>query len=167
MAASLGLGRTQTDPSDPTIERDQFSPVIKVVAKGGERSEGSDSQIYGLYGAIDKKSGATTTYVQWGEVYGSTDWRFYVRASNDKAQPLSMKEVQRNVGRCFSTGRCVYTEVYNIMIPAADLKSGATEGASFKLYAKNGEQRIVKLPAELISKFNEKMAEAQRDRKGS
>ena len=121
---SAGLPAVNSEPTTPTIKQDAYATSINVEARGGEQTAGSTSQLFGLYGTINKKTGATVVYVQWAEIYAAPEWRFYSRASTNKGQELSMATVDRKVGNCHRTGNCIYTETYNIMMPAADLKAG-------------------------------------------
>lgn len=154
------------DVSAPIITNDSYSPTIKVEAGGGKKTDASaNSEIWGLYGRVTKKSGATVAYVQWGEVYADREWRFYNRASTNKGEVLSFETVERKVSKCYPRlGECTYSEAYNIMIPPSLLKTGATDGISFKVYSRNGQEKIVNVPAEIVGQFNGKLAEAQKMR---
>jgi hypothetical protein len=152
-----------SDPSGPVIKNDPYSPAIEVEMGGGKR-EGNGTQIYGLYGAIEKKAGTTRTYVQWAEVYSGSEWRFYSRASNNQGAPLEFKQVDRKVASCSGRGSCVYDETYNVYLTPTQLRQGAVDGLSFKIFGRNGDERIVSLPAAAVSAFNEKMAEAAKSR---
>jgi hypothetical protein len=157
-------------PTGPSIVNDSYSPTIKVKTESGQRGgpASSGTEIYGLYATVDRKSGAVVSYVQWGEVYGDRSWRFYSRASTDKAEPLSVDQVDRSVGRCFpNLGECTYSEVYNIKIPEKLMKAGAADGIRFKIYGRNGDERIVMIPAMTVAPFNEKVAEAVKLRSAS
>jgi hypothetical protein len=150
----------QSQPYTPTIENDPYSPTIDVTTKAGQTGQaGPGIQISVLFAKIDKKSGAVVTGVQWGEVYIDSEWRFYSRASSSKGQAYTFSRVDNKVSKC-SSGTCVYSETDNIMIPAADHKSGAVDGISFKIYGRKGDERVVALPATLIEEFNAKVAEA-------
>lgn len=156
-----------TDLAAPTIKNDSYSPNIQVRATGGERGspgQGKGIELWGLFANINKQTGATVTYVQWSDAYWDSSWRFYSRASTNKGQSLSFDTVDRTVSKCSSSG-CIYSETYNIMMPAAELRSGAKDGVNFKIYGKNGDERVITIPAEIVSQFNEKVAEAQKMRK--
>jgi hypothetical protein len=151
-------------PSNFRIKADAYSPAIDVTCDPGERgSVPAGTEIYGLYGKIDRASGRSTTFVQWGEVYTDRDWRFFSRASNDKGQSLDFDKIDRKVSSC-SRGTCVYSETYNIYLSSADLRTGASQGISFKIYGRKGDERIVNLPADMVREFNSKLAEAMRQR---
>lgn len=155
------------DVSAPTIKNDTYSPDIKVKTGEAERGAagyGRGTEAWALFANVNKQSGAVVTYVQWVEVYWDKEWRFFSRASTNKGQPLSFDKVDRSVSRC-SSGSCIYSETYNIMMPAAELRSGAKDGISFKIYSKSGAERIINIPAEIVAQFNEKVAEAQKMRK--
>jgi hypothetical protein len=125
---------------------------------------GKGTELFGLYAKINKASGAIVTYVQWSEVYWVQEWRFYSRASNSNGQSYSFDRVSRDVSKC-GRGTCIYSETYNIGIPAADLRAGAKDGVSFKIYGKNGDERVINLSPALIEEFNAKVAEAVKLRK--
>ncbi len=150
-----------TLPYDPTIGFDSYSPTIDVRTEAGQRGQAPYGiEVLGLYAKINKSTGATVAYLQWSEAYTDSNWRFYNRASTDKAKPLSFDQVDRTVGRC-GAGTCVYSETYNIMLPLADLEAGTTDGLRLKIYGKSGEERIVVLPGFTIRPFMAKVAEAQ------
>lgn len=167
---SYGSSSTQYQESDlspPTIKNDQYSPSIQVRSEGGKRgqvSQGKGVEIWGLFANVGRQSGAVVTYVQWGEVYWDKAWRFYSRASTNKGQSLSFDTVDRKVTRC-SHGTCVYSETYNIMLTSADMRAGAKDGISFKIYGREGDERVITIPASIVEQFNEKVVEAQKLRK--
>ncbi|MCA0246374.1 MAG: hypothetical protein LCH93_07125 [Proteobacteria bacterium] len=154
------------DPHSPHIESDPYSTTIDVKTKSATRKGTEVTEVYGLYSKTLRKGNATRVYVQWSAIYSDRTWHIYNRASNDKGQSYDFQEVERDVGSCRSQ-RCVYRETYNIIIPLADLKRGATDGIRFKIYARSGDSAVVELPASLIVQFNEKFAEAQKMRAGS
>lgn len=165
--SSPSAGFRASDLSAPTIKDDSYSPNIQVRATGGERGspgEGQGIELWGLFANINKQSGAVVTYVQWSDAYWDKEWRFYSRASTNKGQQLSFDTVDRTVSKC-SYGTCIYAETYNIMMPAAELRSGAKDGISFKIYSKTGVERVITIPAEIVAQFNEKVSEAQKMRK--
>lgn len=165
-SVSPSRAATATDLSSPTIKNDPYKPSIEVRAEGAEKTDADlNAEIWGLYGKVDKKTGAVSTYVQWGEVYGDRAWRFYSSASTNKGESLSFTQVERNVSKCFPRlGQCTYSEVYNITIPQALLRSGAKDGISFKIFGKSGSERIVNIPADVVAQFNTKIAEASKMR---
>jgi hypothetical protein len=152
------------EPYNPWIKEDAYSPAIQVATNEGERGGGYNVERYALFGLIDRKSGAARTYVQWAEIYVDKAWRFYYRASNNRGEPYEFKQVSRDVGSCSPYSGCVYTEMYNVYIPAQDMKAGMNDGISFKIFGKSGEERIINLSAGLVAAFNEKMAEAAKMR---
>jgi hypothetical protein len=155
---------TSQEPYSPWIIEDAYSPAIKVATNAGERGGGYNVEKYALFGLIDRKSGAARTYVQWAEIYVDKGWRFYYRASNDKGEPYEFSQVARDVGNCSPYSGCVHTETYNIYIPARDMKAGAKDGISFKIFGKDGSERIINLNADLVAAFDEKMIDAAKMR---
>jgi len=149
-------------PYDAVIVYDRFSPAIEVKMTPGKRGQAPDgTEIISLNGQIDRKTGSTLTWVSWTEVYTDRQWRFYSRASSDKGKALSMKEVDRSVHRC-SSGTCVYSETYSVMVPLPDLEAAmAGGGIKFKLYGKLGDERLVHLPAFSLKPFVGKVEEAR------
>lgn len=154
---------TSANPSSASIKNDNYSPTIDVQTEVVKRGAPPNTEVYLLYGKIDRSSGKATAFVQWGEVYADKGWRFYSRASNSKGQSYELAQVSRNVSSCSRSG-CVYSETYNIYLPQGDLRAGSKEGISFKIFGKNGDERIVSLSPSLIAEFNEKMAEAAKMR---
>jgi hypothetical protein len=49
-------------------------------------------------------------------------------------------------------------------LPVLPCAPGAKEGIGFKIFGKNGDERIVSFSPSLIAEFNEKMTEAARMR---
>lgn len=167
-AAAAGAARSSDapDPHSPSIRNDPDSISIDVVTEPATRkSAGSTGldEVYLLLSKTHRKGDATLVYVQWTAIYAAPASRSYNRASSDNARPYDFQELDRKVGHCGSSG-CVYGETYNITIPPADLKRGASEGIRFKIYARNGDDVVVQLPASLIAQFNEKLAEVQKMR---
>lgn len=154
------------DPHSPTIENDPYSISIDITTESATRRSPDLSQVYNLLSKTHRKGDVTLAYVQWSAIYTDRTWRFYNRASNDKGQSYDFREVARDVHRC-SSSRCLYNETYNIVIPPADLRRGATEGIRFKIYARNGGDVLVEIPASLVSQFNKELAEVRKIRAGS
>lgn len=154
------------DPHSPRIENDPYSISIDITTDSATRRSGDLSQVYNLLSKTHRKGDVTLVYVQWSAIYTARTWRFYNRASNDKGQSYDFRQVNRDVAGCPSS-RCVYNETYNIIIPPADLRRGATEGIRFKIYARNGGDVLVEIPASLVAQFNEKLAEVRKMRAGS
>lgn len=155
------------DLTTATIKNDSYSPTIQVKTDEAERGApgyGRGTEAWALIAKIDKQTGAVVSYVQWLEVYWDKEWRFFSRASTNKGQSLSFDTVDRSVSKCSSSG-CIYSETYNIMMPAAELRSGAKDGINFKIYSKTGAERVISIPAEIVAQFNEKVVEAQKMRK--
>ena len=163
-SASYSKPPKNSDPSSPTIKNDNYSPSIEVNTEPGERGAPPNIEIFGLFGKVERSSGKATAYVQWNELYIDKEWRFYTRASSSKGQPYQFNQVGRDVSKCDRYTGCIYSETYNIYLPPSDLRGGANEGISFKIYSKNGQERVVRLSPSLVTEFNEKMAEAAKMR---
>lgn len=158
--------RPDTAPSSPSIKEDAYNPSIEVETDIGERkSPGGGTEIYGLYAKIDRASGVVVTYVQWSTIYTSSEWLFFSRASSSQGKAYDFRQVNRKVSSCSRYSGCVYTETYNIYIPAQDMRTGAKSGISFKIYGKTGAERVIDLSADLVAAFNSKVDEATKGRK--
>ena len=147
-----------TVPMNASIKSDPYSPTINVETDVAE-TKGNGTQIFALAGQIDRKTRERTVFVQWGEVYSARAWRFYSRASDDTGTPLRFLQVSRKVSSC-PGGTCIYNETYNVYLTPAMIQRGASQGISFKVYSRNGDERIVNIPASTVAEFNSKMAEA-------
>lgn len=162
-AASAARPSDASDPHSPSIRNDPDSISIDVVTKPATRKSAGLDEVYLLLSKTHRKGDATLVYVQWTAVYAAHASRSYNRASGDNVRSYDFQELDRKVGHCGSSG-CVYGETYNITIPPADLKRGASEGIRLKIYARNGDEVVVQLPASLIAEFNAKLAEVQKMR---
>jgi len=152
--------------SSPEIRTDKYSPTIDVVTKLAEKKRGpGDAEMYALVGKLDKETGEVRFYVEWAVVYTASSWRAYQGASDSNATPLVLRQVGRNVTGC--RAKCVYTEAYHVDFGINQMADALEKGLDFKLYAKDGDHRIVQIPADLVQQFMKKMAEAQKMRPAS
>lgn len=146
---------------------DPYATFIKVATEPGERggAEVGAIETYGLYATIDKKTGSVVRYVQWSEVYSDRNWRFYSSAATNRGEALSFKEVDRSVNSCSpALGTCIYTEVYNIMMPAGVLADAAKNGLNFKVTGRRGDVRVLHISARTVQQFNDEVASAEKRR---
>jgi hypothetical protein len=102
-----------------------------------------------LVGRSDRQTGALTTLLQFQIAYLSNHKRSYETARNDRAQPLPLKSVQRNA-KCHPRNGCVYSEIFLILIPEADLRQAPVGGYHVKAFARNGPDVLVTIPKEVI-----------------
>lgn len=147
----------------PEIKKDQYSPTIDVVSSSlaQQQINQTDFEAYTLVGKINKKSGEASFAVQWVRIYKATGWRHYQRASDASGTPLTFKEVSRSATAC-ARGSCLYDETYNIYFSKEQVASGMLEGLDFKIYARDSSSAVVRIPADQMKQFGEKMIEAER-----
>jgi len=103
-----------------------------------------------LVGRVDRQTGALTTLLQFQIAYTGDHRRSYENARNDRAEPLALNPVQRH-SKCHPRNGCVYSEVFLVVIPEAELRQAPAAGYQVKAFARNGPDVLVTIPKELIA----------------
>jgi hypothetical protein len=139
-----------------SVSDDQYQPYIEYSSEASVEGPLDDSYIWVLVARKDRASGVVRYYTQWGNFYTKDGWKFYFKANDSKATALDFDEVDREVGKCYSSG-CTHTETYNITFTSEQMAVGASEGLNFKVYAQDGSSRTTTIPATLVKALVDKV----------
>jgi hypothetical protein len=153
----------QEVPKVVQVNDDKFSKTITLV--GYEQvqrvhPQGGDSFIHQLRSWINRDTGEVTHQIYVSQVYGGTGWRHWNRANDQTANPMEFNSINKKVGSCSGRGAgCVHTETFGIDVGDVALKNALTTGYMFKIYSQSGEERVLILSADQISKQLDAVAE--------
>jgi hypothetical protein len=131
------------------VNDDQFRPFREYttgeIRTGNALGLGSKQ----LVGRVDRQTGALTTLLQFEIAYLGDHKRFYENARNERAEPLPLNAVHRNA-KCHPRNGCVYSEIFLVVIPEAELRQAPPAGYQIKAFARNGPDVLVTIPKEHI-----------------
>lgn len=155
--------------SDPLVDvatlkivNDKYSTTLDVRTRGVEKKiSPSESEIFGLIAAMDKKTGQVAWYVQWAIFYKSRTWRKYQTATDSHGEALSLAQGLRKPFGC-GAGGCTLTEVYDVYFSEEQIGEAALKGIDFKISSNEGDGKIVQIPATVVQAYIDKVAEADK-----
>ncbi len=127
------------------LRDDKFSPYREYTTGPVRAGTHPNLLAVQLIGRIDRQSGVLATLLSVEFAYVSSHKRGYEAARDSRAQPLRFTKVASN-GRCQFGATCIYSEVFTVDIPEAELRQAAPEGYQLKLFARNGPGAVVGLP---------------------
>lgn len=131
------------------MEESEFERETRFVsAISGAGPQAGPRQV--LRSWVDKRTGAARHQLYVTDTHREP-WYFWVRANDDRANPLEFVSIARDVGECSAYGGCMLTEVFGATLPAATLARGRTSGVCVKFYARSGSDYIVCLTPEEIT----------------
>lgn len=139
-----------SQPTEPRIEDDQFSPQVTIV--GASRMEnpfGGTGKTWMLRSFIDKQTHVETDELYVSLIY-SGSWRFYEMATDDHAQVLKIQVLGRDVLDCNGAG-CIYREVIGVQLPPEYLAHRAA-GFPIKVDSRANEAQIITVGSDQIAK---------------
>jgi hypothetical protein len=156
IGATCLLQASLVHASQIKISDDRFRPFREYTT--GEIKTGNASGLASkqLVGRVDRRTGALTTLLQFQIAYLGNHKRSYESARNNRAEPLRLNSVQRNA-KCHPRSGCVYSEMFLVIIPEAQLRQAPAAGYQIKAFARNGPDLLVTIPKELIAGLFAKM----------
>jgi hypothetical protein len=104
---------------------------------------------YELIGRLDRKSGVLTTLIEVDFAYAALRHRHYNAARDARAGTLRLVPLRAN-GRCAGSAPCPHEEVFEVLIPEADLREAPAEGYALKVFAKDGPETVISIGKERI-----------------
>ena len=141
---------TSSMPSnDINVENDPYKKFTKYTSEAAIFGLKYDRILWVLVGTKDRQTGSRNFYVQWVGAYRSNNWKYYVQASNNKAETLRFVVVDRDVVSC-SGSFCIYNETFNIYFTEDQIHEGASSGLIFKVFAKDGTEKPTVVPGSLV-----------------
>lgn len=139
------------------VNDDKFNPYVEYRSSMAKYGPPNDRMMWILAAEESRNDDDVQYYMQWAQYYIGDNWRRYYTARTDNAKTLEFVTVARDVGSCDTYTGCSYTETYNIYFPEALMSKGAESGLRFKVMAESGQDKIVKVPSELIKALLEKI----------
>lgn len=137
------------------VEDDQFSKLIKFVGISEEiKGENAlfDSYTFLLRSWISRDDSAVSHQLVVGNVYTSSGWRYWNRGNDQSANTLEYTNINKDVVSCRGRGGCVYSEEFGLKLDDAALRNAASRGMNIKIYSKSGDDRIIWITPEQITK---------------
>jgi hypothetical protein len=134
----------------PKVNDDRFRPFREYTTDEIRTGNALGRASKQLVGRVDRQTGALTTLLQFEIAYLGNRKRSYENARNNRAQPLRLNSVQRNA-KCHPRNGCVYSEIFLIIIPEAELRQAPAMGYQVKVIARNGPDVLVTIPKQLIT----------------
>ena len=138
------------NPIGPAVSRDDpFTPYEEHITSLGRSAASPDFIRYQIIGRRDRKTGVVTTLAEVVVGYTGESQVKYEIARNIRAEALPLTVVTRTSG-CMKKP-CVYVERFRVEIAEAELRSAAaSSGYSFKIFARDGSEHIIRMPKDLI-----------------
>jgi hypothetical protein len=154
-SGSLAATPSPSSTARVSIEESQFEPTIRFVSasiriEGASRFSGLRNRTWLLRSWLDRRSGAVTHQLYVSDIYRDHSWWFWTRANDDSARALRFVSIDREVISCAGGGGCSYSEVYGASLDDASLRASVSRGLSVKFYARNGEEHVVSIPADVL-----------------
>lgn len=149
-----------TAPALPiTVKDDAYRPTIEFDSEAGHGGYTGDATLWGIYGSMDRKTKARRYYSQWSNVYDDRAWRFFQSAGSSKGERLEVSSINRNVVSCtgYRYSGCAYSETLNVYFTEAQMRRGAKEGLSVKMFARSGSEKTFDVPADVVAQLLAKM----------
>jgi hypothetical protein len=152
IAAGCLLQASPVQAREIKITDDRFRPFREYTT--GEIRIGNASGLASkqLVGRVDRQTGALTTLLQFEIAYLGNHKRSYENARNNRAEPLTFKPIRRHA-KCHPRNGCVYSEMFLVIIPEAELRQVPGAGYQIKAFARNGPDILVTIPKELIARL--------------
>jgi hypothetical protein len=150
LAAGCVLQASLVQAGQIKINDDRFRPFREYTTGEIRAGNGNGLGSQQLVGRVDRKTGALTTLLQVQIAYLGNHKRSYENARNARAEPLRLNSIQRHA-KCRPKNGCVYSEIFLVIIPEAELRQSARAGYQVKAFARNGPDILVTIPKELIT----------------
>lgn len=126
------------------VEDDTFKTYREYRTKQKKSIQLGSNDILGLAARIDRKTGATTIFVEMLFAYSTHLRRHYDRAANAQAEPLTFHKILSD-GSCDRNRNCSRAEVFQIIIPEPALRQAPPSGYQFKIFATAAPELLITL----------------------
>jgi hypothetical protein len=137
------------DPTKITIEDDPYAPGVWYEAAPYKHA----TETWWLVGAkMKQEPHEMNVAVGFLSVYTEADWRDFNSAGMQGGIVLKYERSQQQVTDC-REGKCIYAEQGLITLSLDQLRNAAESGLDIKVYAKNGDDPIIKIPAADVAEF--------------
>ncbi|MGE0154777.1 MAG: hypothetical protein AB7R90_19325 [Reyranellaceae bacterium] len=142
------------------IRDDPFRPHVQYESESHSVNVDPDTtRIFVLVGIVDRKTAERKYLVQWSAIYRDRSWRRFSGAALEGGEMMEFLVRSRDVSSCVAAFRtCLYDEFAYIYLSEAQMRRGAKEGITFKVFSQGGSKDIVStIPAGMIASLLDTM----------
>ena len=140
--------RTRVEINDSEFER--YATFVGIINNISNTRDGLDTpDITWLRSTIDKQTGAITHQIRYMDLY-EDDWRFYNRASDERATSLEFVNIDEDVIQCGSSRVCSRYEIMGAVLSDEYLRLNS-DGFRVQFAGRRGDRSIAHVTSRMIS----------------